>query len=103
MLAVDRAVGKLYLGGKETKMTSKGLLSIIYDLSQITTQRAIKTKEILASVAMKEGAYDETEIKLLLYNLEQKGFIDLTKSSRFGVTGVSLTKLGKRTAEGERY
>ena len=77
-------------------MTSKGLLSIIYELTQVIPRRAIKTKEILERVELKKGSADEREINLLLYNLEHKGYVSLTKSSNAGIIGASLTELGKR-------
>ena len=83
-------------------MTSKALLSIIYELSQITPQRPIKKKEIFAGVAMKEEFPNETEIDLLLYNLENKGYITLTHSAKGGIIDVYLTEPGKCKAEGSR-
>ncbi len=80
-------------------MTSKELLILIYELSPVIPRRIIKINEISKMVGQEEGFYDKTEINLLLYNLEQKGDVSLTKSGNANIVGVSLTELGNRRVE----
>ncbi len=82
-------------------MTSKELLRTIYDQSQVISWRTSKTKEMLQKLELKESFYDEVQIDLLLYNLEDMGFVNLMYSSKAGIIGASLTELGRRRVEGD--
>ena len=79
-------------------MTSKELLTLIYEFSPEIPRRIIKINEISKIVGQEEGFYDKTEFNLLLYNLEQKGDVSLRKFGNTNIVDVSLTELGKRKA-----
>ncbi len=81
-------------------MTSKELLTLIYEFSPEIPRRIIKINEISKIVGQEEGFYDKTEFNLLLYNLEQKGDVSLTKSGNANIIGVSLTEVGNHRVEG---